>query len=335
MRLNPAMWWKAVTIMPRVTDDQWQGLDGVSRWLISTRFAAVVMTHFSVIIAGLLAVATGPVNVWIWLLALVALTLAHASNNLINDFVDFRRGIDSSNYFRDQYGPQPLERGFRSQRRQLAWIIVNVAVAVALGAVVVWYRGGISLPLMAAGIFFMVFYTWPLKYIGLGELALLVVWGPLLVGGTYYILDRPWSWTVVLASLPYALGVTATLIGKHIDKYELDKEAGVRTLPVIIGERAARGVTIACLVIAYLVVGWLVATGFFTPAMLLVLLALPRFFKSVVPMFRKPRPQERPPDYPEDAWPLWFVGSTFTYTRLFGGIYVGALVIDAVLKRVL
>ena len=66
----------------------------------------------------------------------------------------------------------------------------------------------------------MLFYTWPLKYIGLGELAVIIVWGPLMIGGGYYVITGQWSWKVVLASLPYALGPTTVIFGKHIDKHD-------------------------------------------------------------------------------------------------------------------
>ena len=45
-----------------------------------------------------------------------------------------------------------------------------------------------------------------------------------MIGGGYFVITGSWSWTVVLASLPYALGVTGVIFGKHIDKYEMDKE---------------------------------------------------------------------------------------------------------------
>ncbi len=45
---------------------------------------------------------------------------------------------------------------------------------------------------------------------------------------------------MVLASLPYALGPTTVIFGKHIDKLDADKAKGIHTLPVIIGEKAAR-----------------------------------------------------------------------------------------------
>ena len=47
-----------------------------------------------------------------------------------------------------------------------------------------------------------------------------------------------WDWNVVLGSLPYALGVTGVIFGKHIDKIEVDLAKKVHTLPVVIGEKA-------------------------------------------------------------------------------------------------
>jgi len=328
------MWKKALQVMPRMTNEEFEELDLVSKWLVSTRFAAVVMTMTSAVIAGLLAFRPGPFHVGVWVIMFLGLTFAHATNNIINDLVDFRRGIDKGNYFRALYGPQPLERGMRTDKSQLRYAIINGLIAVAFGVVLVFMRGGLTIPLLLAGIFFMVFYTWPLKYFALGELSLLLVWGPLMVGGGYYVLTGIWDWTVVAASLPYGLGVTATLMGKHIDKLDLDKEAGVHTLPVVIGEKASRVTVIALIVLQYVVTGALVFTGFFTPVMAVVLLALPAFIRDVIPMFRHPRPTEKPADYPEQAWPLWFVHSTFVYARSFGGWFILGLIADTILQKI-
>ena len=119
----------------------------------------------------------------------------------------------------------------------------------------------------------MLFYTWPLKYIALGELAVLIVWGPLMIGGGYYVITGAWDWWVVIASLPYALGVTGVIFGKHIDKYLPDKERRIHTLPVVIGEKAARVTLLGMLFLQYLFTFVLIATGFYTPLMLLVVLA--------------------------------------------------------------
>ena len=89
-------------------------------------------------------------------------------------------------------------------------------------------------------------YTAPplrLKKHGLGEPTVLVVWGPLMVGGTYYAATGSIPGAVVLASLPYALLCTTVLMGKHIDKIPWDEPDGTHTLPVILGEARARAVT--------------------------------------------------------------------------------------------
>ena len=334
MKPKVGFWLEAVRIIPRLSREEWDELDIVSRWLVSTRFAAVVLTVFSVLIAGLLAYQTQPINILVWLAILVSLLFAHGTNNIINDLVDYRRGIDNENYFRDMYGPQPLGRGFRTEKEQLRYALVNGAIAIVIAVGVCLYRGELSWLLLGLGLFFMIFYTYPLKYFALGELSLLIVWGPLMVAGGYYVLVGDWSWLVVLASLPYALGVTATLMGKHIDKHDFDREAGVNTLPVVLGERASRYVVLALIVLQYVVTAYLILVGFFTPVMAVVVLAVPQFVREVVPMFLKPRPKERPADYPESSWPLWFVNSSFRYSRAFGGLFVLALIVDTILQAV-
>ncbi len=103
-------------------------------------------------------------------------------------------------------------------------------MALGAGAALVYMRGGLSLLLLGLGVFFVLFYTYPLKYIALGEISVLVVWGPLMIGGGYYVITGGWDWNVVIASLPYALGVTGVIFGKHIDKFEMDKAKRIHTL---------------------------------------------------------------------------------------------------------
>ncbi len=328
-----SFWIRALRIIPRLTTEEWNGLDVVSKWLVSTRFAAVVLTVFSVLIGGILAYREGMVPIHIWIAMLVALLFAHATNNIINDLVDYKKGIDKGNYFRNLYGPQPVENGFRTVGQQTWYAVINGLIAIAIGLIVVIYRGGLAWPLMGIGLFLMIFYTYPLKYFGLGEIALLLVWGPLMVAGGYYILVGDWSWIVVIASLPYGLGVTATLMGKHIDKHDLDKEAGVHTLPVILGEGVSRYVVLLLIAAQYGIVAYLIIVGYFTPVMAIIVAAAPYFVVKVVPMFAKPRPKEQPADYPDDVWPLWFVSVTFVYSRRFGGLFVLGLIVDTILQR--
>jgi 1,4-dihydroxy-2-naphthoate octaprenyltransferase len=74
-----------------------------------------------------------------------------------------------------------------------------------------------------------------LKRIGLGELGVFLVWGPLMIGGTFYATTGTLPGWVWLASIPYALLVSTVLIGKHIDKLKQDRARGIYTLPVLLG----------------------------------------------------------------------------------------------------
>ena len=217
--MNIAMWLKALQVIPRISKEEWDHLDVISKWLIAARAAVLIMTFISAAIAGIFALQQHQLNVGAWLLLAIGLVVAHAANNLLNDYTDFSRGVDKDNYFRAQYGPQPLEHGLMTRQQQLTYIAVTGLIALAAGLALILWRGGLTWLFLALGAFFLLFYTFPLKYIALGELAVLLVWGPLMIGGGYYVLTGTWSWKVVIASLPYALGVTTVIFGKHIDKY--------------------------------------------------------------------------------------------------------------------
>ncbi|MBE0410231.1 MAG: prenyltransferase [Anaerolineales bacterium] len=330
--MNIAMWLRALQVIPRISKSEWDSLDIISRWLISTRAAVLVMTFLSAGIAGILAYQHGRFHLGLWVLLALGLILAHATNNLINDYTDYIKGVDKDNYYRAQYGPQPLEHGLMTKRQMLGFILVTGLLALIAGLVLVYVRGYLALILLGAGAFFLLFYTYPLKYIALGELSVLIVWGPLMIGGGYFVITGLWDWNVVIASLPYALGVTTVIFGKHIDKFLPDKEKGIHTLPVILGEGLARKVVVAMTILQYLSVIYLVVISFFTPVLLIVILALWTFFKVLWPMYKHPKPEDKPEDYPTDAWPLWFVASAFVHNRRFGMLYLLGLIVDAVLR---
>jgi 1,4-dihydroxy-2-naphthoate octaprenyltransferase len=325
------MWIRALRVIPRIDKVEWDALDVVSRWLIASRGAVLVITFISAGIAGLLAARDGRFDWVLWTLTTAGLLLAHATNNLVNDLTDHRKGVDRDNYFRAQYGPHPLEHGLMTQRELIAYAVVTGAAALAIGLALVSVRGPIALALLAAGAFFVLLYTYPLKYIGLGELAVLLVWGPLMIGGGYFVITGVWDWTAAAVGLPYALGATTVIFGKHIDKIDDDRGKGIRTFPVIVGERAARWIGIALMIGMYMSLGALVVIGYFTPVVLIVLLALPKL-RDALSIYVAPRPKARPDGYPADAWPLWFVAYAFAHNRRYGLLLLVGLVGDAVLR---
>lgn len=329
--INIGMWFKALRIIPRITKREWTKLDFISKWLIATRSAVLIMTFISCAIGGIFAFQMKKFDFSLWLICTIGLILAHATNNMLNDLVDYVKGVDKDNYFRAQYGPQPLEHKLMSIPRLLLYIILTGFIAFIAGAYLIYLRGLIALVLFLAGSFFLLFYTFPLKYIGCGELAVLIVWGPLMVGGTYFVVTGDWSWNVCLGSLPYAIGVTTVLFGKHIDKYLLDKEKKIHTLPVLIGEKASRYTVILMTAFQYLLVVYLVIINYFSPVLLLVFLSLGVFFE-IRKIYMKPKPKIMPKDYRSDVWPLWFVAAAFYHNRRFGLLFMIGLIAQILLK---
>ncbi len=324
---NVSMWARAVNVIPRVSREEWDGLDVISRWLIATRSAVLVMTFNSAAIAGLLAARDGAFNLHLWLLVTLGLLFAHATNNLVNDITDHVKGVDKDNYFRSQYGPQPLEHGLMTRSQVFLYTAVTGAIALAIGAALVALRGEATLTLLGCGAFFVLFYTWPLKYIGLGEVAVIAVWGPLMVGGGYYVITGTVTAAVLLASLPVALAATTVLFGKHIDKLDADQAKGIRTMPVLLGERNARRATVVMLSLEYLLVLGLVLSGAFSFLLLTVFFAAPWYVRAVR-VYAHARPAAPPPEYPPNIWPLWYSALSFQHTRRFGALFLLGLAAD-------
>jgi 1,4-dihydroxy-2-naphthoate octaprenyltransferase len=335
MSVNVAMWGTALRRLVKMDDSgQWNALDVVSKWLIASRSAVTTVTLYSGVIAGLLAWRSGTFELVPWLILTIGLFLAHGTNNLLNDYTDFSRGIDKDNYFRTQYSVHPLVQGFWDRRTHMRWFVVSAVLALASAAYALVYTGfdPIVIGLVAYGVLMLVFYTYPLKYLALGEITIFLVWGPVMIGGLFYVLTRHWDWNVVLAGVPFGLSTACINIGKHIDKSGEDRQKGVTTLPVLLGESAARMVNTAAIVLAYAFTVYLVVgPRFLTPAMAIVFLAAPDAWKALKRL-SKPRPAGPPPGYP--IWPRWFSTVSFVHNRSFGNLFALGIILDTALRLI-
>ncbi|MBA2323432.1 MAG: prenyltransferase [Pseudonocardiales bacterium] len=299
-----------------------EGLDPVTRWIVVSRAAVLPMTVVAGLVAALLAVGK-PGFDWRWLsLSVVGITLAHLANNVMNDLYDTSAGSDTTTYPRALYAPHPILSGLVTRRALVTAAVAANLAGLAILVVLANARGWPVVAFALAGFVLSVAYTAPplrLKKRGLGEPDVLVVWGPLMVGGTYYAGVGSLPWQVLLASMPYGLLCVAVLMGKHTDKILFDQPLGIRTLPVILGERRARATTLGLMVGFYLLVGVSVLVGALPWPALLVLAALPRLVK-VWPYFRKPPPDEPPEGFP--VWPLWYAALAWLHTRQAGALLV-------------
>jgi 1,4-dihydroxy-2-naphthoate polyprenyltransferase len=307
-------------------------LDPVSKWLYLTRAGVLPMTLVAGALAGLLAIYRGDSVAWGWFaLSAVGIVLAHMANNLMNDLFDLGVGTDREDYPRNLYSPHPVLSGVITRKGLAACALVVNVICLAIMVTLAIAQGRPIVAFALGGFLLSAAYTAPplrLKKHGLGEPTVLVVWGPLMVGGSYYAATGHIPGAVLLASLPYALLCTTVLMGKHIDKAPWDAPDGTHTLPVILGEARARRLTQGMFVTFYLSIVALVIARVLPVASLLVVLSLP-VLRRVFAAYSHPKPAESP--FPNPVWPLYFAALSFVVTRRAGGLFVIGMIIGAIL----
>lgn len=306
-------------------------LDPVTRWLWLTRAGVLPMTLVTGALGGLLAVYRGADVDWgLFALAAVGIVLAHMANNLMNDLFDLEVGTDTADYPRNLYSPHPVISGAVSRVRLAAYALVVNAMCLAIMLFLTAERGWPVVAFALGGFLLSAAYTAPplrLKKRGLGEPTVLVVWGPLMVGGVYYAATGTIPGAVVLASLPYALLCTTVLMGKHLDKAPWDAPAGTRTLPVVLGDHAARNLTRGMLAAFFAMVVALVAARVL-PVFTLAVFASYPVLTRVWKVYGRPKPAESP--VPNPVWPLWFAPHAFVLTRRAGSLLVLGMALGAI-----
>ena len=336
MSNNFRMWLMALQKPVKLSEKKdWDALDFMSKWLISTRGTVTQLTLYAGIIAGLLSLRDGYFHWLPWLVMTLGVYLAHSTENLANDYIDFTRGIDEDNYYRAQYGIHPLVHKFWSKQDWLRWFLGAGFLAVSCGIFILFYTSfsPIVIGLFIFGAVMIPFYAWPLKYWGLGELLIFINWGMVLIPGIYTVLAgeiRPGLVNIVLAGMAFGFGFGSFNWGKHIDKIEADTKKGVGSLPSRLGEPAARYVNIVTICLSYAVILYLVfGIHFFTPIVLIVFFAGGRGW-NVIKLLSQPRPKAAPAGFA--LWPRWFSTPQLRHIRLFGGLYMLGMVLDILLR---
>jgi 1,4-dihydroxy-2-naphthoate octaprenyltransferase len=326
------MWLKALRTVPKVSKEKWKELGIITRWLIAVRGGVLILTFLSACISGLFAIRDSKFDGVLWLILTLGLLFAHATNNLLNDYVDWTKGVDEGNYFRVRYGTHPMT--VMTKRELEVYILATGLIALCFAIYLVYLRGTIVLYLTLAGSFFLLFYTYPLKYIGLGEISVFLVWGILMIGGGYYTITEEWNWQVCWASIPYALGPTVVIFGKHIDKLDADKAKAIYSLPVILGDALARRFAQMLLILQYLSILFLVYIKFFTPILFIVIGAIPHLIRTLK-IYNHPKPLQEPKDYPKNIWPLYYVAYAFLHNTYFGSLFVLGMLLDLFYQKYL
>ena len=243
------------------------------------------MTFVSVSLAGILAYGSGSFNVLLFLGTMVGLMLAHLASNMANDYFDVKHGVDKVESPTSQYRPHPLLTG-EIPRGSFKTVVIGMYVlALVFALALAWVRGSTVLVFTGLGLFFGFFYTAdPVVYKkrSLGELAVFLVWGPLMVGGTFFVLTGAVDYASMLVSTPIGLLVALVLLANNLRDVEYDREVGVETIV----RSKAQGLNLykGLLFIIYASTIALVAAGLLSPLSLIALYTV-REAKGIVDVF--------------------------------------------------
>lgn len=205
----------------------------IKTWILATRPWSLVMTFVSVSLAGILAFGNGSFSPALFLMTMVGLMLAHLASNMANDYFDVKHGVDHKDSPTSQYRSHPLLSGSINKGSFKTAIVVTYMVALILGLAIAWIRGLPVLMFTALGLFFGLFYTAdPVVYKAksLGEISVFMVWGPLMVGGSYYVLTDSIDYVPMLVSTPVGILVSLVLLANNLRDVEYDKSVGVETI---------------------------------------------------------------------------------------------------------
>ena len=247
----------------------------IRAWVLAIRPQTLSAGAIPVAVGTAVAAADGVLAWGPALAALVGALLIQIGCNLANDLFDFKKGADGE----DRLGPPRA-----AQQGWLGACQIAVGTAVALGAAVLvgLYLVAVGgIPIVVIGVASVVCalaYTggpWPLGYHGLGDVFVLAFFGPVAVGGTYWVQAGALPAAPLWASLSVGLLATAILVVNNLRDRHSDARAGKRTLAVRLGATGARIEHTSLIVLAYLVpvIAW--ATGAVSWGWLLPLVSAP------------------------------------------------------------
>ncbi len=300
----------------------------LSKTLLLIRACVFPMTINSILIAGLIVATASNPNWWLYALSGIGMIIAHSANNLMNDYYDMQGGVDEEGYIRALYAPHPVLSGMLTKKQLFQLVVFVNSIDLAIMIYLIYVRGWTIAAFALAGFFISLFYVAPpikLKKMGLGELGVGIVWGPLMIAGIYYAAVGSLTPAVWWLSIPNGIVVTTVLLGKHVDKLEIDRKKNINTLPVKLGAKASLNIIKIMMVSFYLLIIALYLLKFVGIYILITLLGIKRLI-TVWPVFNKPPPEEPPENYP--VWPLWYVSWAFNHTVFAGGLFVIGLLLN-------
>jgi 1,4-dihydroxy-2-naphthoate octaprenyltransferase len=231
-------------------------------WIKETRPQFLVLSVVLTFLGTAIAWYYGSFNIWYALLAGLGLTLTHGSVNAINDYFDYKSGVDlhtKRTPFSGGSGMVP--EGKLPLKQALGVGVVTSLIALGIGIFFFIVSGWQLIPLVVVAGIILVLYTpvilkttWPewSPGVGLGLMPIL---------GLYFVQTGEYSWVVLLAAVPSGIMVHNLLLLNEFPDVEADKIGKRRTTPVVFGlEKASKFFAAMTIAVYVWIVGCVIAT---------------------------------------------------------------------------
>jgi len=257
-------------------------LTGLKTWFFETRPQFLILSFVLAFLGTAVAWYDGNIGIWHALLAGFGLVLTHASVNILNDYFDFRSGIDLAARRTPFSGGSGILPANLLTPRQVLWLgIAALILAVPIGIYFIVIRGWQLLPLLIVAVFLILLYSpvilkrpWPewAAGVGLGALPIL---------GMYFIQTGSYTSHAIVACIPSAFLVHNLLFLNEFPDVEADKVANRKTVPITLGKDKAAIFYAAVNVAVYIWIIIWVAVKVMPVWTLLGLLTLPLALKAI------------------------------------------------------
>lgn len=221
------------------------------------------------------------------MLVLVAIIFNHVALNMTDDYFDYKHSVDKLKPGeKNPYtgGSGTLSSGLLKPSSMFKVFAVFYAFTVAVGIYLTW---AIGLPILAFGLFGVfcaIFYTAPpvsFGHHGLGELAMLVSFGPVIGLGAFYVQAQTIALEPFLATLPMGIMLFSMIVINEIPDFEEDRGSGKLTLVARFGKKAGMKLYIASWITNYFIIAASIALQVLPVFALLAFVSVPLVYRSI------------------------------------------------------
>lgn len=244
-------------------------------WFVATRFWSFPVSALPVVTSTAFLAWKGYHINWICaVLALLGMVVFHAAGNVLSDWWDYRKGVDNE---RAYAVPNLVFHHFEPQE-YMRFSILLFALGIIIGLVITLLAGWQVLVIGVLGLGLAASYSF-FKFRALGDLFVFTSFGVLPMIGTSFVATGAVDWNVLLISVPLGILTVAVLHNNNTVDIATDKESGIRTLPMSLGEKPSVKLYIAYMILPYVAVAAFCVAGLMPWPALLCLLSAPVAFK--------------------------------------------------------